>query len=569
MIVSYPLLSTNVFLAGHDWPFSFMRIEGMSNCILGDQFPVRISGYMFNDYGELSGIFYPNLFIYIPVFFRFYDIPWAISYNIFCVLINIFTAFLSYWSFSKLFNSVRQGAIAAMIYTAFFYRLIDLYSRSAIGETLAIAFLPLTFIGLWFTLHRSNRYWSAVVIGFTGILQSHILSSLMVLIASFIIIIFSFRSFIENLKSFAKIAFFTTLLNLWFYLPFLDFYSQISFLMKVSSANEGPHVLSNSVFDSSLFLHLQSLCGFVPIFIIVIFIALLYKNRFNHHRNFYADRMFWSILIIGIVFTAIPFSRTLCHVIEAIPFLGNHSGVMQFAFRFMIFGALALSYCLTVALNQFSKCFKRSILFLIIVPTFIALSNIASLYNNPNFFWSIKPLHSDSLIELMEDYYNLKFDTNFLQHKYFKFGYYDYIYSDIKPGDICDVDEANWFEWNKYLKKESKIPFDDIQPNDFITNFKKIGVTINFTANTNENKTFLLPLFYYPGYKAYTSEGEELKISSGINHRIKVEVPKGETNVTVRYVEPLHWKMANILSITGFFAFIFQIYRERRRQTFD
>ena len=35
---------------------------------------------------------------------------------------------------------------------------------------------------------------------------------------------------------------------------------------------------------------------------------------------------------------------------------------------------------------------------------------------------------------------------------------------------------------------------------------------------------------------------------------------------TIKYVDPLHWKIADIISIAGFFAFIFKIYCERKRQ---
>ena len=81
LLISIPLFSTELVIRGHDSGFHFMRMEGIYESLSGGQFPVRIVGYSFNTYGEMSGIFYPNLFFYIPALFRFCGLSMTLSYN--------------------------------------------------------------------------------------------------------------------------------------------------------------------------------------------------------------------------------------------------------------------------------------------------------------------------------------------------------------------------------------------------------------------------------------------------------------------------------------------------------
>ena len=561
--VSYPLFSTTTIVMGHDFTFHLSRLEGMKESLLGGQFPVRLTGYTFNNYGETSGFFYPNLFFYIPALLRILDFSIITSYNLFCILINIMTALIAYWSFSKLFNSIRQGAVMTIIYTGFFYRIVDLYSRSSIGEAISMIFIPLVISGLWLTLHRSKDYWPAVVIGFTGILQSHIISSIMIVAAALIIIAYSYHESIKNLKALNKIALFTTLLNLWFYVPFIDLYHKIHFHMQDIALNNNPHYLSSNVYNFENIITIQAFCGFAIFFIIFLFIAVNLWDNFHHKEPRYKiNRLFWIMLVFGLICSLGAFSRTICHILEAIPIIGKHISVLQFSFRLMTFGTIAFSYCAATALIQMIKNLKYSRAIIITCCLLIAQTNILYLTYASDLTMSRKNIGNDD--------WRIKSFTipkDFLNMNGFNLGYQDYIYADIQMEDlIYDMNQNSWFE-NIY--KSSKIPFDDIRPAEFISNFNKIGMTVKFTANVKEQTNFILPLFYYPCYEAYTSTGLELPVSSSDNnHRLTVTVPAGETNITVRYADTLLWKIANIISLTGLMAFIFQIYREYKRRKY-
>ena len=574
--VSWPLFSVDKIVTGHDCLFSLLRIEGIKESLLGGQFPVRLTGYSLNGYGELSSLFYPNLFYYIPVLMRLCGVPLIAAYNIFYILVNISTAFVSYWSFSRIFNSNFQGAIFAMIYTGFLYRIVDMYPRSAGGEALAMVFVPLALTGLWLTLHRSGDYWPAAVLGFTGVLQSHILSSLMIICVAVIITICSYRQIKENVTAISKIAIFTTLLNLWFYVPFINFYHQIQFNIQ-SEAALRPHLLSSSVYAWDSGARIQLFCGYLLFAIIFVFIGRYVLDKIKHReQRFNINYTFWFMLIIGIGCSFAGFSRIVCHIIEMIPLVGKHVSVLQFPFRFMVLGSIAISYCVTVALFQMTEHIKKVRTVLIVCCALIAQINMLYLAYAPNLILSAQKInYFDSInainrktIDFSDWHINSNaLDKDMLEQKGLRFGYLDYVYSDISyaeftneslEGDMRFKFGMNLNDWLQSMNnKISNLPFDDIRPKELISNFHKAGMKVIFDSHANEDTSFTLPLYYYPLYEAYTSDGRELQVYSGERHRLMVEVPAGETNVTVKYNGRFLWKIFDVISLLGLISFLY------------
>lgn len=106
------------------------------------------------------------------------------------------------------------------------YRFTNIYARGALGETLALTFLPLIIAGFYHVLLGDKKKWPWLVIGFTGVIESHVLSTatmgviFAVCCLIFIRELFCDKRWLELLKA----AGLTVLLNLWFLVPFLFFY---------------------------------------------------------------------------------------------------------------------------------------------------------------------------------------------------------------------------------------------------------------------------------------------------------------------------------------------------------
>lgn len=66
---------------------------------------------------------------------------------------------------------------AAFFYTLSAYRLINLYTRSAVGEVLATVFLPLLMLGMYQLFYGNYKKWLTAVLAFTALFQSHMIST--------------------------------------------------------------------------------------------------------------------------------------------------------------------------------------------------------------------------------------------------------------------------------------------------------------------------------------------------------------------------------------------------------
>ena len=547
LLTSQAVFATDHIPFGHDHLFHIYRVEGMAESMSGGQFPVRIVGKSFAGYGEPSGIFYPDLFFYIPALLRMAGVPLFVSYNSLCVLINFATIFLTYWSFNRLLNSTKTAAVCAMIYGGFLYRLIDLYVRSALGEAIAMAFMPLALISLWLMLNRSGKYWAAVVVGFTGVLQSHVLSSLMMLGVAIPIALLNFKRLMrrEVLISTAKAAGVTALLNLWFYVPFISFYDQIDFNMK--NALKSDDTLHFFSFELDFFSSMQFFVGWSIFLVLIVFVVQSIRSK--------TFKPTWLIMLaLGLLTLIVSLKIFPWKAIESLPMIGKQLGVLQFPFRFIMLGSIAFAYCAGIALVSLVDNLKGSKWIALLICFAIAQCNLVFLNESEG--------KASEVNGLVCSWYVVRddavFKLCFVDHD--AVGYIDYTYDDITYEDIYEGFAVEDFFNN--LEKPTLLRADDMAPLDVISDYRKTGMTIEFTARTTEPTLIRLPMFYYPGYEATTDDGRSLTVGSIGKHRLTVEVPRGETHVKVEYVDQTSWRAALMLSTVGLMGFLMQTRRE-------
>ena len=85
--------------------------------------------------------------------------------------------------------------------------------------------------------------------------------------------------------------------------------------------------------------------------------------------------------------------------------------------------------------------------------------------------------------------------------------------------------------------------------------------------NSGEERTLELPVIFYKGYRGKDIRtGEELMISNGKSHRVKLHLPGGYSgNVKVEFSEPWYWRAAELVSLTGFILAVAFFIREKYR----
>ena len=251
-------LMTNYLLSGQDLTFHLMRIEGLAEGLKQGQFPVKMQPVWLNDYGYPVSIMYGDLLLYIPAVLRIIGFSLQASYKIYLVMIQIITAVNTYLCCKEITEDRKLGVVGCFLYMFATNRMTNIYYRAAVGEYTALAFLPLVFLGLFYLLGEKERTkaekkkaFFLLVMGYTFMLESHMLSFNIAIVFSIIYCLFHFKKFLQNFWFLVKTALITIGLNLVFLVPMADY--MISHDMKVKFASQIENMQEHGLFLSQLF----------------------------------------------------------------------------------------------------------------------------------------------------------------------------------------------------------------------------------------------------------------------------------------------------------------------------
>lgn len=216
-----PLL-TGQLPAGTDFPYHIARIQAIADGFASGQFPVRAYPGLLNGWGYPSGLFYPDLLLWLPALLRLAGMSLAGCYIVFFFLVQLATLAAGYAAFSRLLGSRAAGLAAAAVYALNPYRLLCLYQRSSAGEFCAMIFLPLVLAGAYEVLWGKEGRWPLLCLGMTGLAMTHLLTlELTALFCALAALTALPRLLREKRRIGAgcKAAGLTVLLCLWFLLP--------------------------------------------------------------------------------------------------------------------------------------------------------------------------------------------------------------------------------------------------------------------------------------------------------------------------------------------------------------
>ena len=224
LFASMPLLWDGL-QSGHDLIFHLNRIEGIASGLRSGQFPVRIHPSTLQGYGYAAPLFYPELFLYIPALMRNLGVSLFDSLRVFEMTINLLTALTCYLCAHRLTGSRKTALGASVLYTLAIYRLVNLYVRATLGESLAMIFFPLLVLAMTEVLERDARRWPLLALAMTGIFMSHLLSTLFAAAFCLLAALLSLPRLLREPRRLLAIlaaAGVTVLASAWFWLPMLD-----------------------------------------------------------------------------------------------------------------------------------------------------------------------------------------------------------------------------------------------------------------------------------------------------------------------------------------------------------
>ncbi|WP_100486867.1 hypothetical protein [Sporolactobacillus pectinivorans] len=222
-----PFYKTGMLFSGDDLSFHLNRIEEIYQSILHGSYIPNVNIYTFNQVGDGVNFFYPWMTIYPFAILRFIVHNPVNSIYTGLWILTLLTFIISYYSMEKFCRSRLQSVIFSLVYTLSMYRALDIFKRFDLGESIAIAFLPVVFLGIYCSLYGDYKKWYYLTVGMVGLIYSHLLSSIIVVVFIIFIIALSWTQLNSKLLRFKWLIlsiFLTVMTTSIFWGPFIEQY---------------------------------------------------------------------------------------------------------------------------------------------------------------------------------------------------------------------------------------------------------------------------------------------------------------------------------------------------------
>lgn len=337
LLATTPMMQTYLYNAD-DLCYHLARLEGLKDGILdGQVIPVNILPEGLQNNGYMNAM-YPYLFLYIGAFMRLCGVSLAFSYKTLIFLSNLGSAVCAYVAVKSMVKSRRSVILSVVLYTLMPYRFTNIFSRGDLGETLALVFWPMVIAGLYHIVMGDRKKWHYLVIGFSGALQSHILSVAYVAAVCVItallycVRIARERRYTELLKA----AGLTVLLNAWYVVPFLYYYFKENLdkdVLRWSGYFEQSINLSNMTQTLSLYNKQYFSLGLALLGCLGIGIVYLLCERRGKVSG--ADGFMLYLLTLGGIFVFLATGYFPSRALMKNAFFENIATMLQFPWRFL------------------------------------------------------------------------------------------------------------------------------------------------------------------------------------------------------------------------------------------
>lgn len=347
--------------AGDDLLFHYSRLQELLQTKI-TKFPVVATHY-FGMTGNQVNVFYPVQLLYpLVILIKLFSHPVAMIYFYFGCF-NFVTLVALHYAVSRLGKSWRMCVSFAVLYTFSFYRLLNFFKRADWGEFLAMAFLPLIFIGLALIGQQEGGR-TLLTVGMVGLLFSHVLTAVITGIIGFFwvacVLINSPKRW-SIMRSLEQSALAILGIGFIFWFPFMTHYLQVpSGFRATLAAYSVIHpfkwlwqvrgLLQNSMFRSSTNLDTVATVGSLMFLLLLLIVIFFIK----YHQLI----SFSSWLILG--GTLISFWLTT--PLFPWSWLKNTPiNIIQFPFRLNIFVSLGIAWCAAQLVEIFPRTQWRNI----------------------------------------------------------------------------------------------------------------------------------------------------------------------------------------------------------------
>ncbi|APS41418.1 hypothetical protein FOL01_0559 [Weissella jogaejeotgali] len=459
-------------------------------------------------YPWLTGLIFiiPNLIFQNPI--------WGLAAGF--LILNIITistakSLMSYISSSRII--IYTGVV---IYQFNNYHFIDLYSRSAFGESIAHAFIPLVFLGILQIYDAKKTGFLVLGLGMGLLINTHIISFIFGLFIIFISILH--RCVTKNMTrhkliAFCKAGLVGILIGLYAIYNLLDVYLLNNIVepfktIKMLDMNTMLTTLLNNDIKS------ENSIGWnlgLPVTILLISLLILaYKAQQNST---------WKIWIIsaGVIYLFI-FNWWPTESLVNTPL-----SIIQFYGRLFVIIGLLISIGFVLFLNHHTVSTKRLVLLNLLIIAF----SLSAVYQNHYNYWTYRqPLNSSNY------YTTLKNRSTF---------------SDYLPAKGSKTNVSVLFDENITVPKQKKLTNN----------------SVSFKVKANKNKTVSLPVVMYNG-KNYNIWVNNVQTQSLSTKLLRVKLTKGTNTIKLTSTNNKN-ELLLIVSVGSFIGFSSYLFFRNRK----
>ena len=567
MVISCIPMFFDKVIIGHDTLIQLLRLEGIKDGYLAGQFPVKVEPTFNAGYGYAFSTFYGSLFYNIPALFRLMGFSLQFSYKIYVALINVATVLISYYSFKVMLGNKKNAIIGSVLYSLSVYRFYDLYQRGAVGEFTAMAFLPLIAVGLWriYTLPSDKnlrKQWVMPVIGYWGVIQSHVLSTEIYGGFTILLCLIMFKKTFKKDRFIVllKIVLISVVLNANYLLPFLESFLLDDLYIKlgtdVGDGLMGIPLVNIFKFYTGKATHSWYIAngglGCTSVIVIAMLVYACVKKYFSGDNR----RGLWitgAISLISVIIATNIFpwrsitdffddrsgSSTVGKLMHAISMVFKN---VQFPVRYLTVGMFVFTMftCLVLFCKKDDRVLKAAvgIILAVTVVQFVWLSAAMMKNGTLDKRYAVSPTDKTFTFNLGGFEYMPLRDDDGLPYM-----------NMLMDNEECQTTNAKISNYEKYM-----------------TNIK-----VHITTDAGSFGMVEFPLLYYRGYKAVdVNTGEKLTLhNSTSSARLSIIVPAGyDSDVRIYYAGKTSWHIAEAVSLLAMIYIIWfsaKSAKEKRR----
>ena len=493
-----PLMQNGV-VYGDDFPYHISRIEGLANAMKERNCFSGIRTYFLDGYGYGTGFFYCETFIIIPAFLRFLGCSLENSYKVLQMSLVLSITVTSLIGFREISRNKVAAVVGTILFVGSHYFMLNLFSRSAVGETSAMIFLPLVVAGLYNVIRDDfSKPW-LLVIGLAGACLSHTISTVFYIIICVIVLGINVKKVIIN-KVLLKLivsGIMTLGITAFYWLPMLE---QL-FVQEYQLHHPWVNISEQSISMIGALGNARYSVGYLLVILVILFALLADRKCFK--RN--------------LVFVICPAIGLIIISLQSFwEYFGNLLGFMQFPWRLL--SLITMSFVIFIVnilseLLEEEKSKKKIIVFIITLLLFYVETNY--------------------------EYYEERVDDV------------------VRIEDAQENIELHMLgggrEWLPVEVNIDKLMYEQENVIDDGMGMHRKKEALSFEIKIDEKTECLeAPFIYYKGYEAYNlTKGKRLRVVKSDNGLVEVDLDNimvGDI-VVVEYKDTMITWMARILSI--------------------